>query len=145
MRALIYLFVPFWFTLLGMTVSVFNQQQSLVPTVHACMLSRFSRVWLFVITPLPPTMDCSSPAALSMGFPRQEYWSGLQVLLQMTQLHFFFYGWGILHCLHAPHLLYCFLSPRTFKLFQCPGYCKYYCCEHWGWVSTRNCKCSMAT
>ena len=27
-------------------------------------------------------MDCSLPAPLSMGFPRQEYWSGLPFLLQ---------------------------------------------------------------
>ena len=34
------------------------------------MLSRFSHVWLFV--------PCSLPAPLSLGFPRQEYWNGLQ-------------------------------------------------------------------
>ena len=40
----------------------------------ACVLSRFSRILLFV-TP----MDCSPPGSspLSMGFSRQEYWSGL--------------------------------------------------------------------
>ena len=32
----------------------------------------FSRVWL-----LCDSMDCSPPAPLSMGFSRQEYWSGL--------------------------------------------------------------------
>ena len=36
------------------------------------MLSRFSRVQLFVT---PWTVACQAP--LSMGFPRQEYWSGL--------------------------------------------------------------------
>ena len=37
-----------------------------------CVLSRFSRVWLFVA---PWTVACQAP--LSMGFSRQEYWSGL--------------------------------------------------------------------
>ena len=40
--------------------------------VHACMLSCFSHVWLFV-TP----WTVASQAPLSMGFSRQEYWSGL--------------------------------------------------------------------
>ena len=38
----------------------------------ASMLSRLSHVWLFVI---PWTVACQAP--LSMGFSRQEYWSGL--------------------------------------------------------------------
>ena len=37
-----------------------------------CVLSHFSRVQLFVI---PWTVACQAP--LSMGFSRQEYWSGL--------------------------------------------------------------------
>ena len=37
-----------------------------------CVLSRFSRGRLFVI---PWTVACQAP--LSMGFSRQEYWSGL--------------------------------------------------------------------
>ena len=36
------------------------------------MLSRFSHVQLFVT---PWTVACQAP--LSVGFPRQEYWSGL--------------------------------------------------------------------
>ena len=39
-----------------------------------CVLSHFSRVWLFVT---PWTVACQAP--LSMGFPRQEYWSELAV------------------------------------------------------------------
>ena len=38
----------------------------------ACMLSRLSRIRLFVT---PWTLTCQAP--LSMGFSRQEYWSGL--------------------------------------------------------------------
>ena len=38
----------------------------------ACVLSRFSHVWLFAT---PWTVALQAP--LSMGFPRQEYWSGL--------------------------------------------------------------------
>ena len=40
--------------------------------MHAYMLSRFSRVQLFLI---PWAVACQAP--LSIGFPRQEYWSGL--------------------------------------------------------------------
>ena len=40
--------------------------------VYTCMLRRFSRVWLFVT---PWTVAHQAP--LSMGFSRQEYWSGL--------------------------------------------------------------------
>ena len=40
--------------------------------LHACMLSHFSCVWLFVT---PWTITHQDP--LSMGFSRQEYWSGL--------------------------------------------------------------------
>ena len=39
--------------------------------MHACMLSHFRRVWLFVA---PWTVAHQAP--LSMGFSRQEYWSG---------------------------------------------------------------------
>ena len=44
------------------------------PGVCVCMLSRFSHVWLFVT---PWTAVYQAP--LSMGFCRQEYWSGLPV------------------------------------------------------------------
>ena len=37
-----------------------------------CMLSHFSHVWLFATL---CSIDCQAP--LSMGFSRQEYWSGL--------------------------------------------------------------------
>ena len=40
--------------------------------MSACMLSHFSWVPFFVT---PWTVACQVP--LSMGFPRQEYWSGL--------------------------------------------------------------------
>ena len=40
-----------------------------------CKLSRFSHVCLFAT---PWTVTCQTP--LSMGFPRQEYWSGLPVI-----------------------------------------------------------------
>ena len=40
--------------------------------VHACILSHFSSVWILVI---PWTVAFQVP--LSMGFSRQEYWSGL--------------------------------------------------------------------
>ena len=40
--------------------------------MHACMLSGFSRVQLFVTL-----WTVTSQAPLSLGFSRQEYWSGL--------------------------------------------------------------------
>ena len=39
--------------------------------VHACVLSHFSHVWLFVTL-----WTLALQASLSMGFSRQEYWSG---------------------------------------------------------------------
>ena len=42
---------------------------------NLCVLSRFSHVQLFAT---PWTVACQ--ALLSMGFPRQEYWSGLPFL-----------------------------------------------------------------
>ena len=43
-------------------------------SVYVCVLSR---IWLFVI---PWTVACQAP--LSMGFSRQEYWSGCHFLFQ---------------------------------------------------------------
>ena len=40
--------------------------------VHACVLSNFTHVWLFAIL-----WTIARQAPLSMGFFRQEYWSGL--------------------------------------------------------------------
>ena len=42
------------------------------PHLHACVLSCFSCVWLFVTL-----WTIAHRAPLSMGFSRQEYWSGL--------------------------------------------------------------------
>ena len=42
------------------------------PTCHVCMLSHFSHVQLFVTL-----WTVAHPAPVSMGFFRQEYWSGL--------------------------------------------------------------------
>ena len=42
--------------------------------LHACVLSCFSHVQLC------DAIDCSLPGSLSMGFSRQEYWSGLPCL-----------------------------------------------------------------
>jgi len=44
-------------------------------TIRVCVLSHFSHVWLFVT---PRTVAWHVP--LSMGFSRQEYWSGLPCL-----------------------------------------------------------------
>ena len=44
---------------------------------HACVLSHFSCVWLF-----ETLWTTACRASLSMGFSRQEYWSGLPCFLQ---------------------------------------------------------------
>ena len=54
-----------------------NLPNFLIIPMHPCVLSRFSRVRLFVT---PCTVAHQAP--LSMGFSRQEYWSGLHALLQ---------------------------------------------------------------
>ena len=54
------------------TESMITDAKCLAQCVCVCVLTRFSRVWLFVI---PWTVDHQAP--LSMGFSRQEYWSGL--------------------------------------------------------------------
>ena len=57
---------------------------------------------------------------------------GLSTWIQMTQFCSFFYGWMILHCIYAPHLLYPFTCRWTSRLLPCPSYCKWCCSEHWG-------------
>ena len=44
----------------------------LLQCMHACMLSCFSRVWLYATL-----WTAAHQAPLSTGFSRQEYWSGL--------------------------------------------------------------------
>ena len=65
------------------------------------MLSQFSHVWLFVI---PWTVAHQAP--LSMGFSRQEYWSGLSCPLSSNQ------GWN-------SHL-FCFLHWQECSLPLAP-------------------------
>ena len=65
------------------TTSIFSMSVSLF---HACVLSHFSHVRLFVTLRI-------HQAPLSMGFSRQEYWSGLPCpplgdLLFYKQVHF---------------------------------------------------------
>ena len=54
------------------TKNILRQCSWMRTQVCACMLSCFSLVWLFET---PWTVAHQTP--LSMGFPRQEYWSGL--------------------------------------------------------------------
>ena len=49
-----------------------SQQHYVTISMHSYMLSRFGRVWLFVTL---WSVACQAP--LSVGFSRQEYWSGL--------------------------------------------------------------------
>ena len=50
----------------------FHWEHSNHRRVHACVLSRFSHVWLCATL-----WTIARQAPLSMGFSRQEYWSGL--------------------------------------------------------------------
>ena len=59
---------PQWQNILGTQ----NSRKGLEFTLHACMLSRFSHVRFFATL-----WTIAHQAPLSMGFPRQEYWSGL--------------------------------------------------------------------
>ena len=65
----------FW-TKMRLKQSPLSSELLKAPWVHACMLSCFTRVQLFVT---PWTVACQAP--LSMGFSRQEYWSKLSCLL----------------------------------------------------------------
>ena len=56
----------------GFPCRLSNMNSRLLVLVHACMLNRFSHVRLFAT---PWTVAYQAP--LSMGFSRQEYWSGL--------------------------------------------------------------------
>ena len=64
-------------------------------------------------------------APLSMGFSRQEYWSGAPLSSPpwCCKWHFILYnGWIVLHCAYVPHLLYPFLCQWTFRLLPCLEY-----------------------
>ena len=54
------------------TREALNKWSTCLISMCACMLSRFSGVWLFVTL-----WRVAHQAPLSMGFSRQEYWSGL--------------------------------------------------------------------
>ena len=60
----------------------------------------------------------------SMGFSRQEYWSGLRLPSLNDSI--------IFHYIFVPDIVYPFLCWWTFRLFPCFGYCKQCCNEHWG-------------
>ena len=77
--------------------------------IFVCMLSCFSRVWLFVI---PWTVARHAP--LSVGFSRQEYWSGCYSLLQRI---FPAQGSnpGLPHCRQIP----CCLSHQGMLVLKC--------------------------
>ena len=58
------------------------------------MLSRFSHVWLFA-TPWTHATPVACQAPLTMGFSRQEYWSGLPFPSLLFAIHISFLGWSI--------------------------------------------------
>ena len=64
-----------WMVKLKDSVSALQEPRfilsALVMHVRVCVLSPFHHIWLWDL------MDCSHQAPPSMGFSRQEYWSGL--------------------------------------------------------------------
>ena len=60
--------------------------------IHTCMLSRFSHVLLFE-TP----WTVAHKASLSMGFSRQEYWSGLPCPSPCIHIHIHIYVYIHIH------------------------------------------------
>ena len=77
-----------------------NQCNLLLKRVYqvcACVLSCFSHIWLFMTL-----CTVAHQAPLSMGFSRQEYWSGLPHRLQgisSSLIHF----WVLSHSMGHPH------------------------------------------
>ena len=99
-----------WVSLLKLNCDSLTQESKCETTkspneTRACMLSRFSHVWLFEML-----LTVAFRAPLSIGFSRQEYWSGLTYLLQGI---FPAQGWNqcLLSLLHwqAGFVLFCFL------------------------------------
>ena len=143
--------VPYFFiSIPSLQVNSFINAIFLDPIcMHVCVLSRFSRVQLSATL---WTMACQAP--LSIGFSRQEYWSGLPFpappyicinvqyfsFSDLTSLcvigsrfihltgtdpsSFFFHGWVIFHCIDAPYHLYPFVCRWISRLLPCPGYGK---------------------
>ena len=60
----------------------FNFSSTDKHSMHACMLSHLSCFQIFVT---PWTVACQAP--LSVGFSRQEYWSGVDMLSSREALH----------------------------------------------------------
>ena len=60
------------FFIVWATREALNKWSTCLISMCVCMLSRFSGVWLFVTL-----WRVAHQAPLSMGFSRQEYWSGL--------------------------------------------------------------------
>ena len=69
----------------------------------------------------------------SMGFSRQEYWSGVPL---PSPYFILFNGWIIFHCRHVPRLLYPLLCWWTFELLSCLVCCKQCYEEHWVHLNT---------
>ena len=89
------------------TVNYFTNVRGKYYALHACMWSRFSPVWIFET---PWTVAPQAP--LSMGFSRQEYWSGRPCPppgdlpnpgIEPVSLMFFCIGRQVLYLPLVPH------------------------------------------
>ena len=95
---------------------------------HACvcLLSYSSHVWLFVTL---GTGACQPP--LSMGLPRQEYWSGLSCHAVLQGI-FPTQRWN-LHLQHCGQILSCWATWEAQITFPAAAHCK--------WGSTQSTSC----
>ena len=92
--------------------SILNQMERFCFSMKVKVKS-LSHVRLFVT---PWTVAYQAP--LSMGFSRQEYWSGLPFPSPV--------GWALFHSIHVPHL-YISVFKWTLRLLPLLGYCKQCC------------------
>ena len=99
-----------------------------------------SRVWLLVTT-----WTAAYRAPPSMGFSRQEYWSGVPlpspslciigsifIHLIRTDSNAFLNHWVVFHCVYIPQLFYPLICEWASMLLSCLSYCKQCCDEYWG-------------
>ena len=91
----------------GMEVLKMRDAKEILSIAHMHVQS-LSRVWLFGTL---WTVGCQAP--VSMGFPRQEYWSGCHFLLQGIFLTQGLNLWLLPHLLHCRLILDCWATQEA--------------------------------
>ena len=85
-----------------MPTRLFSASVSLFLPCKCVHLYHFSRCHMYVLIYY---------ICVSLSYLLHSVWQtvGPSVSPQMTQFHFFFYGWVMPHCMEVPHLLYSFV------------------------------------